>query len=238
MNIRLGVIAAAAAIMAFAAPVASQAGVFTIDSGAPIYDVHDLDLIVQSDDSVWFALADPFVVTGSPGVGFNPQSAETFLAFCLNPFADAPLGGPGLDLAYFDAAVDPAVLGLITDLVDYGTDLYNANLADLAAVKFDLAGIQGGIWQVLFPSIHFVGLADAGSGTFAQPLTDRIAFFAAGNVPHGTGQLRSLVTDNAGLQGLGIEVNGGAPEPGEWALLLTGFAALGFVIRRRSSAVA
>src|SRR4051812_42206596 len=119
-----------AVLLAFAAPVAASASVFTIDSGTLVYDMGDVDLIGQATSNsnaqdITYLLFDPFVVTGSEGVTFNPQTAESFLAFCLNPFADAPIGN-GLGLPYFDGSLDPGVLAQITDLVDYGNDLYNS----------------------------------------------------------------------------------------------------------------
>jgi hypothetical protein len=239
MKIQLGALAIAAA-MTFSAPLAAQAGVFTIDSGVAVYDPDapaNVDLLIQSDDGVSFFFATPFLVTGSEGSIFNPQASETFLAFCLNPFADAPMGGPGLGLGYFDAPVPSTVRPLISDLVEYGTGIYNSNLADLDSVKVDLAAVQGAIWQVLFPSTHFVGLYDAGAGGFAEPLTSSIASLAGGAVPHGVGVLRSLSPRDEGLQGIGLTTTD-VPEPDAWVLMLTGFAALGFVIRRRRLAAA
>ena len=52
-------------------------------------------------------------------------------------------------------------------------------------------------------------------------------------IPVGGQDLFSLELDIAGTQGGGITV-GGVPEPSTWAMMLIGFAGLGFVSYRKS----
>lgn len=110
----------------------------------------------------------------------------------------------------------PAQQSQIFGLAAFGANLIKIGAPDLAN---KLAGVQGAIWAIEYPTLTVSGNASI------QPYLS--AYIAA--APGMTGNAYVLLSDEGRSQGFVI----GVPEPATWAMMIMGFGAVGMVMRSR-----
>ncbi|WP_082992801.1 FxDxF family PEP-CTERM protein [Erythrobacter sp. QSSC1-22B] len=125
------------------------------------------------------------------------------------------------------------------------SDVFNFTLGQdglgSGSVTTTLAGSLGGSTDVDFTSVSFFN----GFNNFIVPIggTGSFEFAEAINIPIFTGVLNTLTVNGVGRgQGsyggqLSFQPSAPVPEPGTWALMLLGFGAIGFAMRRRKEQV-
>lgn len=198
-----------------------------------------------SDEYVYIA---PIVFKANEGVAPGAPTVN-LLSWCVDIFHNISLGE--IDLKYddgYDLTTDSKYLtstpfsggGTLTAdqiehaarLINYGTLVYNFGVMNANWTNM-LAGIQGAIWQVINgPAYTVVGdNAD---------LNDYISIFTgSGYKAHLTGYGPvsaniAMITETglygtlAAHQSFGFAI----PEPGTWALMITGFGFAGAMLRR------
>lgn len=109
------------------------------------------------------------------------------------------------------------------------------------SVTTTLAGMQFGATDVDFTSVTFFN----GVNLFNIPIggDGSFEFASAMNIPIFTGNLNALRINGVGRgQGsyggqLSFQPTAAVPEPGTWAMMLLGFGAIGFAMRRRKQQV-
>lgn len=204
-----------------------------------------------SDEYVYIA---PIVFKANEGTSAGAPTVN-LLSWCVDIFHNISLGE--IDLKYdddFDLATDAKYLtatpfsggGTLTAdqieqasrLINYGTKVYNFGVMNADWTNM-LAGIQGAIWQVINgPAYTVVGdnvdlnnyiSIFTGSGYKAHltgygPISANIAMITE------TGFYGTL----AAHQSFGFAI----PEPGTWALMITGFGFAGAMLRRERRRVA
>jgi hypothetical protein len=195
------------------------------------------ELIVSpTDDSVnpWVWIT-PFNATLDAGAG--PESA---LAFCIDPFTQAPsFGSPGDPTSYTYEPMDWANpnAAQVGKLVNFGTYLYHNYTGDDFNLK--LAAVQGAIWQVEtgleLRTNEYWDTADHSDPLYS--LIQQYADVDNSEVSAFSSQISTIVDD--GVQSLaysGVTV----PEPETWALMMFGLFSVGGGLRaaRRREAVA
>jgi hypothetical protein len=144
----------------------------------------------------------------------------TFTAwgFCIDLFTgvEAPtqyhIAGAGEVSSLFTSAQKGQIFGLAA----FGANLIKIGAPDLAN---KLAGVQGAIWAIEYPTLTVSGNASI------QPYLN--AYIAA--APSMTGNAYVLLSDDGKSQGFVI----GVPEPATWAMMIMGFGAVGMVLRSR-----
>jgi hypothetical protein len=198
-----------------------------------------------SDEYVYIA---PIVFKANEGVAPGAPTVD-LLSWCVDIFHNISLGE--IDLKYdetYDLTTDSKYQsatpfsggGTLTvdqiehvgRLINYGTKVYDFGVMNAGWTNM-LAGIQGAIWQVINgPAYSVVGdNAD---------LNDYISIFTgSGYQAHLTGYGPvsaniSMITETglygtfAAHQAFGFAI----PEPGTWALMITGFGLAGAMLRR------
>jgi hypothetical protein len=105
----------------------------------------------------------------------------------------------------------------IYGLAAFGSNLIKVGAPDLAN---KLAGIQGAIWAIEYPTFTVTGNTTA-INNYVQ------AYIAQAPSLHGNAYV--LLSDDGKSQGFVI----GVPEPATWAMMIMGFGAVGMVMRSR-----
>jgi hypothetical protein len=120
------------------------------------------------------------------------------------------------------SALSATQIAQIGGLANLGGDLIRADASDLSN---KLAGIQGAIWSIEYPSTS--GYTLTASSAAVQTYLDGYVANAAAT------ESRSPVTAIYGANGQGLLPAGGVPEPASWALMLAGIGCAGATLRRR-----
>lgn len=225
--------AAAFAVVGFAGA-ASAATQLDITS-AGMYDRLQTTLSGPVDRTV---LAGPVKFTGtSDGTPF------TLWAFCVDVFAPLTVGygtQKTVDFTYRSGfltsdgagnALTPTQIMKISDLAGYGFSLIGSGEADL---RYKLGAIQIAIWKLEYADLTatmsaktegYVNQFLANAGTYGRSAT---------YIYDVTGQNQGMMvpgdSDTIGFPGV--------PEPTTWALMISGFGAVGYSLRRRRYATA
>lgn len=111
----------------------------------------------------------------------------------------------------------------IYGLAAFGSNLIKTGAPDLAK---KLAGVQGAIWRIEYPTFTISGGVLPGSPDAGiQGYIDAYAALA----PSLHGNAYVLLSDDGSSQGFVI----GVPEPATWAMMIMGFGAVGMVMRSR-----
>lgn len=206
------------------------ATVFAMTTAAASHASAATEVYVQSVTEYAFTKG---VVTG-PGLYKEPDMTAlniaynfgvgpgdpTFTAwgFCIDLFTgvEAPsqyhVGEAGELSSLFTASQQQQIFGLAA----FGANLIKIGAPDLAN---KLAGVQGAIWAIEYPTYTVAANASI------QPYLD--AYIAA--APSLTGNAYVLLSDDGKSQGFVI----GVPEPATWAMMIMGFGAIGMVMRSR-----
>ena len=105
----------------------------------------------------------------------------------------------------------------IYGLAAFGSNLIKIGAPDLAN---KLAGVQGAIWAIEYPTYTVTGDTSA---------VDAYVQSYKALAPSLSGNAYVLLSDNKGSQGFVI----GVPEPATWAMMIIGFGSVGMVLRSR-----
>lgn len=173
----------------------------------------------------------PELLTASIDGGPN----QSLLAFCVDIFHGFGSGTP--PVTYQTQSVQfnsnsPASGGgtAVSSLVS-GQVGYLASLGKTTNNTARLAGIQGAIWQALYPNLTISG----GSTSFRSYYTAQANAWGAAN-PNFSGYANGIYASNGASQGFGFTqgfTTGGVPEPMAWVMMITGFGMAGAILRRR-----
>ena len=162
--------------------------------------------------------------------------------FCIDLFHDVSIGGQSPPLEYTtgtivaDSSSNPAgtggnplsslVAGEIETLVNIGVSDYEhgTGTADI------YAGIAGAIWELEY-NTNGHSLSVTGSSAINALIAADVAFAEAHPTPY---SLSLFPGANGEAFGAGQAFSGAIPEPGTWAMMLLGFAGLGFAGWRRT----
>ena len=186
--------------------------------------------------------------------------ADNIIAFCVDVYHEISFGPYTPALQYQtntfttnSAPTSPTVLTSsqilqIDKLVNYGTDLQNDGSLSASTKSYDVAAVQGAIWQVV--SGEDVTLASGWSqnaGVNAANfnlLVDNLSGANYANYMTGYGAIGSSTTfitpvnypNASGTQSFLFA--GGVPEPASWAMMIAGIGLVGGVLRHRRQAEA
>jgi len=168
---------------------------------------------------------------------------DPITAYCIDIFHDMFLGSlnGGAGYAYHDEAIatDSSAstsggqagvtltqlqLNKISGLLNFSLTLSGAD-PNLGAKR---AGIQGAIWEIENP-LYTVTPAQGAVATYMHLYETE-----AGALP--VGAIHSIYANDWGHQAFAF--GGGVPEPATWAVMLTGFAGMGAMLRRRRAIAA
>lgn len=166
-------------------------------------------------------------------------SSFSVWAFCVDVFHDIAVGygsQKSVDLTYAPGVLNQNGAGMaltqaqvmkISDLAGYGLSLIGSGESDL---RYKLSALQVAIWKIEYDGLS----VSTGSARVDRYVDGFVA--AAGTY----GMSANYVFDTAGKsQGLMIPGGSGTigipgvPEPATWALMISGFGAVGFALRRR-----
>jgi hypothetical protein len=207
----------------------------------------------------------PVLFTANVGTSAGTPT-YTFLGFCVDIFDDINVGinspmtenlqyhtGNLVDNGAHGAAYSPVDLvtftptqiGNISKLVNYGTQLWNADaLTDPThnisqTLINQLAGVQGAIWKLENPNFTVTGAPPINGFGNQATVTANI------NTYSGAAFLSTL---NTGTMSVVFDSNLPAhqafafattvPEPDAWALMILGFGGIGAAMRRRRNTTA
>jgi hypothetical protein len=197
-------------------------------------------------------------LAGAIGLDIVGRSTPLWV-FCVDLYHDIGLGSYSPPLSYFVSPViydssapggasgstgnllSPMVTSEIAYLADVGANL--ANQPNLTQAQLDdLTDIQGAIWQIEYPSVSITetmaGQDSAMAGyVHAAGVYVNAYFHLHGSYP---GDPFGFYSQGGGYQGFGFSqgFTMGVPEPASWAIMITGIAGLGAVLRRRRTVAA
>jgi hypothetical protein len=167
----------------------------------------------------------PDIMTAS----FDGGPSEQLLVFCVDIFhffdpATTPVLYHTAQLTT-DSSTTPSGTGvalspLISGQIGYLASLYSSNMGAEA-----LAGIQGAIWLTEYSGLTLTG--GSSQVTHFQALGADWAATHAGNTTYA-----DAIYSNGGAT-QGFVLAGEVPEPASWALMISGFAMAGAMLRRR-----
>jgi hypothetical protein len=168
---------------------------------------HDINVGVDYNNNI-------VAGAGDAQIGVN-QAYNTAL---LTVNSDGPTSGVS------GAALSATQIAEIGGLANIGGNLIATDSPDLSN---KLAGLQGAIWSIEYPSVD--GYAIAATDSTVQGYLDGYvanAFATKSDAP---------VVAIYGANGQGLLPAGAVPEPASWALMLTGFGLAGAQLRRRKT---
>jgi hypothetical protein len=176
------------------------------------------------DYTSYFREISPLVIHSTLGGAVD----QTSLAFCLDPFKDAPTGA-----AYNFGSM--TLSSEVQSLIQYGTNLYNSD-PNTTANDVELAAVQGAIWELTNANLVVIG-----ANGLQTPLTDNdLALRVRALVDHQDfvhptlTKIAVITPQEGGSQNLGL--TSAVPEPETWALAMIGLFAVGASLRHRRGA--
>ena len=168
-------------------------------------------------------------------VSFNGGPSHDILAFCVDIFHNFNSSTP--PVTYETAAVqnnsDSPASGGGTPLANLisGEIGYLADVGKTTSDPEHLAGIQGAIWQIEYPSLTLSG------GSSYVPFYVALANAWGIGHPNFAGFADGIYPQNGNTQGFGytqgFTIGGSVPEPATWSMTILGFGALGAALRLR-----
>ena len=227
-----------------AAPASATTNIFLNTAG--IYNPATVHIANPAGDE--YVYDGPVVFQANYGLGSGPPTFN-FLGFCVDIYHNISVGINGqsnLGLQYqtktFDRDGNGGVLGATTiakiaNLVTIGTNIWKASARPSFALNandaFELAAIQGAIWQV-----------ETGYNVYGGSLAglDSRTDYYAGLMPSGHNSIQVIYnydpTKTAALTSGGRQAFAFAvPEPATWLMMIMGFGSVGAVLRRRRQSV-
>lgn len=229
-----------------ASPASATTNIFLSTAG--IYNPATVHIANPAGDE--YVYDGPVVFHANYGIGSVAPTFD-FLGFCVDVYHNISVGINGqsnLGLQYhtetFDRngngqVLDGTRIAKIANLVTIGTNIWKSSprpsFALNASDAFELAAIQGAIWQVE------TGW-DVYGGSLAG-LDARTDFYAAIVAPAHPGAIRAIYNYNPALSAAATPGGRqafafGVPEPATWLMMIMGFGGVGAVLRRRRQAAA
>lgn len=221
--------AAIAAALAFSS-VATQASAAVVLTSASMNTAYTA--VISGSDMNKSVYVGPIVLKAYDDV--THTTLPDMVAFCIDIYHNISLGnldpdgaGPKDGLLYNSGALitnfapgSPSLndtqKAQIGSLVNYGSYLYKT---DAVANAFDLAGIQGAIWEIANPGYN------VGSGA----LGNKIDYYTVQR-DYGKGSAVNVIVPADGkTQAFAMSA---VPEPAVWGLMLVGFFGMGGALRR------
>ena len=159
-------------------------------------------------------------------------------------FGTAANAAVTVDDTSFEATDGPDTTGTTTTIGYTDTDLDNPSFSEFLTFTNDLAGVYSLTLSTSSLSVDFTSaiLTLTSDGSTVATLTSGFdngttEFWQVSDVNLGSGQYTLTITgdnnDTGALEG-SITINANAvPEPATWAMMLLGFGAVGFSMRRR-----
>jgi len=167
-------------------------------------------------------------------VSIDGGPSQDLLVFCVDIFHYFNSGTP--PVTYFSSPVaansDSPTSGggvPLSSLIS-GEIGYLANLGGVTSDAERLAGIQGAIWQIEYPSLTL-----SGGSSFVTYYTGLAGAWGAAH-PGYSGYAPGIYPLDGATGGFGTTqgfvIGGGVPEPAIWAFLISGLALAGAMLRR------
>ncbi len=237
--------AGAVGVALSASPASATTDIFLKTAG--IYNPATVHIANPAGDE--YVYDGPVVFEANYGLGSGAPTFN-FLGFCVDIFHNISVGINGqsnLGLQYQTKTfnrdgngglLDVTTIAKIANLVTIGTKIWKASPRPSFALNssdaFELAAIQGAIWQV-----------ETGYNVYGGSLAglDSRTDYYAGLTPSGHNSIKVVYnydpTKTAAMTASGRQAFAFAvPEPATWLMMIMGFGGVGAVLRRRRQSVA